>query len=135
MLKYIIRDSTEPCPLTKLVQNSCILQPRLAALRNGEFCLGAVCVALVGEPLAGKDTADEVPDRTVAAALGCVRGLVGARTRERGFREIGVETLDGSDHWITEGEPLRCLRNRQDQGQRKCGENGARQHDPQPSGT
>jgi len=104
-------------------------------MRNGEFCLGAVCLGLVREPLVGKDTADEVPDRTVAVALYCVRGFVGARTCERGFREVGVETLDGSEDWITEGEPLRCLRNRQDQGQSKCGENGARQHDPQSSGT
>jgi len=89
----------EPRHFTKLALNSRILEPGLASFRNAEVCFRTAGFGFRREPLAGKDSGDDVPDRAVAAALSRVGGFVGAGMCERRIGQIGVEALDGSDDW------------------------------------
>jgi hypothetical protein len=100
----------EPRHFTKLVLNSRILKPGLASFRDPKACFCTVGFGFGRKPLAGKDAADEVPDRAVPAALSRMGSFVRAGTRESRIGQVGIEALDGPDYWITEGDPFHPLR-------------------------
>ena len=105
----------------------------MTSIRNAEVGFRTVGFGFCREALARKGTADEVPHRTVSAALSRVGVFMGASTRERRAGQIVVKTLDGSDDWITERDPLLSLRKRQKQRQDERSENGGHQHESHPS--
>ena len=87
----------------------------MASLRNAEVGFRTVGFGFCREAVTRKGTADEVPYRTVPAALSRVNVFVGASTRERRTGQIDVKTLDGSDDWITKRDPLFSLRKGQEE--------------------
>ena len=84
--------------------NSRVLKAGLASFLDSKDCFGTVGFGFSREPLSGKDTADEVPDRAVPVALSRVGSFVGAGTRKSWIGQVGVEALDGPDEWITKGD-------------------------------
>jgi len=106
----------------------------MASVRNAEAGFRTVGFGFCGESLARNGTANEMPYRTVSAALSRVGIFVGASTRERRTGQIVVKTLDGSDDWITKRDPLLSQRKRQKQRQDERSENTADQHESDSPG-
>jgi hypothetical protein len=100
----------EPRHFTKLVLNSRVLKPGLASFCDRKVCFRTVGFGFSRKPLAGKDAADEVPDRAVPPALSRMGIFVCAGTRESRIGQVGIEALDGPDYWITKGDPFHPLR-------------------------